>query len=224
MRPYDLHIRFNPHQNEEEFRRIKEVAMKLGFKGIAVEAPRKGEPEEPSSQFEVFHRMTLSPRSAARLRLRANKHAQQTDLLVIKGRSKSLWHAAAEIPSIHMVMVNDVEDYLTIDSKAARIMANHNKPVELCLHNLLKLNGSLRSRLMRVMQIAITHLERAHCPFILTSGASHPFELRAPKELEALGYLASVSEESAKLAMHETPSTLIPLIQKTREAKMGRDP
>ncbi|MFX1509806.1 MAG: RNase P subunit p30 family protein [Promethearchaeota archaeon] len=223
MRTYDLHIRFNPNKNEEEFRRIKEMAMKLGFRGIAVESPTRGRFEENASPFEVLHRITLAPRSAARLRMRAKKHAQETDLLVIRGRSKPIWHVAAEIPTIHMVMLNDVEDYMTVDSKVARIMANHNKPVELCLHNLLTLTGSIRSRLMRVMNTAIDYLERANCPLVLTSGASSLYELRAPKELEALGYLASVSEKTAKNAIHEMPSTLVDSLGISRDTKSGRD-
>ncbi|MFX1566606.1 MAG: RNase P subunit p30 family protein [Promethearchaeota archaeon] len=222
MRTYDLHIRFDSHENEEELIQIKQMATQLGYLGIALESPQRIQPDEKFPSLDILHRMTLFPRSAAHLRVRVKKHAQQTDLLVIHGRSKLIWHVAAEIPSIHMVMLNDVEDYLTVDSKVARIMANHDKPVELCLHNLLKLTGSFRSRLMRVMHTAIDHLERANCPFIFTSGASHSFELRAPKELEALSYLASVSEESAKIAMHETPTTLVTLIQKTQEAKPGR--
>lgn len=209
MRTYDLHVRLPPKDPEIELVRLLKHATTLGFTGIALDSSKPFSPAIIPESLEVLQRFTFSPRSASRLRFHVNKHLEQVDLLVIHGRTKPIWLAAAQIPAVHMIMLKDIEDFLVIDSQIARTMAQQNKPIELCLHNLLTHTGSLRSRLMRVMSTALDHIIRADCYLILTSGASHSCELRAPKDLEALSYLASVPEETAKNAMNQRPWDLV---------------
>ena len=216
MRTYDLHIRLSPQRNEVEFNRLQTFAAKLDYKGLVIDAPKSVAVKKTENLLEVFHRMTLSPRSAARLKFQVNKQCKQTDLFVIQGRSKPIWLAAAEIPNVHMVMLKDIEDFMVVDSQVARAMTKRNKPVEICLNKLLTISGSLRSRLMRVMSTALEHLVRAKCTLILTSGAHHLCELRSPKDLEALSFLASVPEEIAKNAMHQNPIALISHLQASK--------
>jgi len=218
MRTYDLHIRLNHLKNEMEFTRLQDLAITLGYAGLALESPKPLTAQNSNKSLELYHRLTLSPRSAARLRVKVRNQVKHADLLVIHGRSKPIWLAAADLPSVHMVMIKDIEDFLVIDSQVARTMANQNKPIELCLHNLLIHTGSIRSRLMRVMSTALEQLIRAKCSLILTSGASNLCELRAPKDLEALSYLASVPEDLAKKAMSHGPIDLVTQIQTSREA------
>ncbi len=219
MRTYDLHIRLKHQKNETEFTRLQNLATNLGFAGLAIDSPKPIAAEKLHKSLTIFHRLTFLPRSAARLRFHVNKQIKQADLLVIHGRSKPIWLAAAEIPAVHMVMLKDIEDFLVFDSQVARAMANQNKPVEVCLHKLLTQKGSIRSRLMRVMRTAMDHLVRANCLLILTSGACDPCELRAPKDLEALSYLASVPEDVAKNAMNQGPMNLLSQIQVSREPR-----
>jgi RNase P/RNase MRP subunit p30 len=217
MHTYDLHVRFTHQNAEAEFTRLQLLAIDLEFAGLALDSPLGLPPPNRSTSFEIFHRLTLSPRSISQLRVLVKKQLSQTELLVVHGRSKSLCVAAAAIPTVHMVMFKEIEDYMIIDSQIARAMANQSKPVELCLHNLLIHTGALRSRLMRVMNAAVDHLVRANCSLILTSGATHPYELRAPKDLEALSYLASVPEELATIAMNQGPMDLVSQIRSIRE-------
>jgi RNase P/RNase MRP subunit p30 len=223
----DLHIRFSHSPSEVEFTHFSNLANTLGFTGLAIETPKALKLPAFHYPLTIFRRLTLSPRGATQLRFRVHKQMQQTDLLVIHGRSKPIWLAAAEIPSVHMIMLKDIEDFMVMDSRVARVMANHNKPVELCLQSLLTLKGSIRSRLMRVMNNAVKHLVRADCPLILTSGASQLCELRAPRDLEALSFLAAVPEDLAKEAMRQKPLALISQIQDARQnnqsAELGRE-
>jgi RNase P/RNase MRP subunit p30 len=223
----DLHIRFSHSPSEVEFTHFSNLANTLGFTGLAIETPKALKLPAFHYPLTIFRRLTLSPRGATQLRFHVQKQIQQTDLLVIHGRSKPIWLAAAEISSVHMIMLKDIEDFMVMDSRVARVMANHNKPVELCLQSLLTLKGSIRSRLMRVMNNAVKHLVRADCPLILTSGASQLCELRAPRDLEALSFLAAVPEDLAKEAMRQKPLALISQIQDARQnnqsAELGRE-
>jgi RNase P/RNase MRP subunit p30 len=216
MAAYDFHIRTTPQGKNGELKRLQNIAASLGFAGLALESPKALTAEKLHASLTIFHRVTLAPRSAARLRIHVNKHGKDVDLFVIHGRSKPVLLAAAEIPAIHMVMIRDIEDFMVIDSQIARAMANQNMPVEICLHGLLVQKGAIRSRLMRVMSMAMDHLERANCPLILTSGAHHMCELRSPQDLEALSYLASVPENLAKKAMNQTSTELVSRIQESQ--------
>jgi RNase P/RNase MRP subunit p30 len=217
MPMFDLHIRFNHSPTDVEFIRFSNLANTFGFTGLAIETSKALKLRALPYPLTIFRRLTLSPRGATRLRSRVHEQIRQTDLLVIHGRSKPIWLAAAEIPSVHMIMLKDIEDFMVMDSRVARVTANHSKPVELCLHNLLALKGSIRSRLLRVMNNAVKHLVRAGCPLILTSGASQLCELRAPRDLEALSFLAAVPEDLAKEAMRQKPLALISQIQDAKQ-------
>ncbi|MDO8056969.1 MAG: RNase P subunit p30 family protein, partial [Candidatus Hermodarchaeota archaeon] len=81
--------------------------------------------------------------------------------------------------------------------------------VELCLHGLLTLKGPRRSRLMRAMGYAMECLLRAKTPLILTTGAQTPWQLRAPRDLAALAYLANLPEMQALKAIQEDPVKLV---------------
>ena len=218
MPTYDLHIRFTPQKNSMEFNRLQKLASSLGFRGIAVESSKRDELKQTDESLEIFRRFTFSPRTAARLRFHVNKYLKQTDLLVIHGRTKPIWLTAAEISNVHMIMLKDVEDFLVIDSQVARVMAKQGKAVEICLNKLLTVSGSVRSRLMRAMGNAVKHLVRANCSLILTSGAQHLYELRAPKDMEALSFLASVPEELAIKSMNQYPIALISQLRESKEA------
>lgn len=223
MPMFDLHIRFSHSPPDVEFTHFSNLANTLGFTGLAIETPTALKTPALHHPLTILRRLTLSPRGATRLRFSVQKQMQQTDLLVIHGRSKPIWLAAAEIPSVHMILLKDIEDFMVMDSRVARVTANQNKPVELCLHNLLTLKGSIRSRLMRVMNNAIEHLVRADCPLILTSGASQLCELRAPRDLEALSFLAAVPEDLAKEAMRQRPLALISQIQDAGQNSQGAE-
>jgi RNase P/RNase MRP subunit p30 len=221
MSAYDFHIRLPPQTDNAEFQLLRNVVATLGFAGLAIEASKALTDDSVNDELRIFRRVTLAPRSATRLRTLVKKKAKDADLLVIHGRSKPIWLAAAGISAVHMVMVKEIEDFMVFDSQVARAMANHDKPVEVCLHKLLVLKGAVRSRLMRVMNSAMDHLVRADCRLILTSGASGPCELRSPQDLEALSYLASVPENIAKTAMNQGSKDLASTIQGSIGARSG---
>jgi RNase P/RNase MRP subunit p30 len=219
MSAYDFHIRLPSQTENAEFQLLQNVAATLGFAGLAIEVSKALTDDSVNDELRIFRRVTLAPRSATRLRTDVKKKAKDADLLVIHGRSKPIWLAAASISAVHLVMVKEIDDFMGIDSQAARAMANQAKPVEICLHNLLVLKGAVRSRLMRVMNSAIDHLVRANCPLILTSGARGPCELRSPQDLEALSYLASVPENIAKTAMKQGSKDLASTIHDSVAAR-----
>ncbi len=219
MRIYDLHVHFNQQENGVSFATLLRLAKELGYSGLAIESTKPLPSEFAQGSIEVLHRLTLTPRSATRLRSLVNRYRKYTDLLVIQGRTKPIWMAAAEISSLDMVMLKDIDDFSVIDSQIARTMTAKDLFVEVCLHELLSLSGPPRSRLMRVMHTALTHLVRASCSIILTSGARHHWELRAPKDLEALSFLASLPEASAKEAIRSRPTNLLDkLLHKTHSS------
>ncbi len=219
MRTYDLHVRLPSKNTEMEVDRLLKQVSTLGFDGLAIDSLKPFSIKNCPESLELLHRFTFSPRSASRLRFHVNKHLKQVDLLIIHGRTKPIWLAAAQIPDVHMILLKEIEDFQVIDSQVARTIAKHGKPIEICLHRLLTHTGSLRSRLIRVMHTALDHIVRADCKLILTSGATHSCELRASKDLEALSYLASVPEETAKMAMNQGPRDLVSSLQPSRGQK-----
>jgi RNase P/RNase MRP subunit p30 len=209
MQAYDLHIRLKPPSTKTMLQMVCDMAQVLGFSGIAVESTSPLPDVKVAKGFALLHRMTLVLRSATRLRKIAERHRRETNLLVIHGRTKPICLAAALVPAIDMVMVQEMQDFALIDSQVARALAKTHKPLEVCLQRLIRFSGSVRSRLMRVMSKALATVIRAKCPIIFTSGAQHSYQLRAPRDLAAISYFADFSEDLANAAIFDTPASLV---------------
>ncbi len=222
MRAYDLHIHLKPPSTKVMLQMVCDMAQLLGFSGLAVESASPLPDVKTDRGFILLHRRTLVLRSAARLRQVAERHQNDTDLLVIHGRTKPISLAAALVPAIDMVMVQDLEDFATIDSQVARSLAKTQKPLEICLNRFIRFSGPVRSRLMRVMSKALATVIRAKCPVIFTSGAQHSYQLRAPHDLAALSYLADFPETSANMAVFNTPATLVSYLHETQSRQIGK--
>lgn len=216
MHTYDLHVRLNQLESNTDITKLFNLAQQLEYAGLALESSHPLPKKLLKGTIQILQRITISPQSAARLRARVEKHRMQTDLLVIQGRTKPIWLAAAEIPAVDMIMLRDLQDFTTIDSQVARTMTAKNKPVEICLHGLLSFTGPSRSRLMRVMNTAIEQLIRSKCPLILTSGATNLCYLRAPRDLAALSHLANVPETNANEAILQEPLHLVSKVNEGR--------
>lgn len=221
MRTFDLHVRFNPRDNSKKLESLVTMAQNLTFTGLALDSATPIIQDLIDCPLELIHRQTLTPRSATRLRQYIEKKRRQTEILVIHGRTKPVWLAAAEVPTVDMIMIRDLEDFTVIDSQIARAMAATNKPIEVCLNGLIKFHGPPRSKLIRAMAGAMDYLVRAKCSLILTSGASNQWELRAPRDLAALCYLIKIPENLAKTAIFDTP---IDLLSKTRNLTRKNPP
>jgi RNase P/RNase MRP subunit p30 len=218
MRTYDLDVRLTQRQSDSDLKQFHDLVRELEFAGFALESPRPLTQKFHDMDLDIFHRVTLTPRSAARLRGHVKNQRNRADLLVIHGRTKPVWLSAAEIPDVDMIMIRDMDDFTVIDSQISRKLAKHNKPVEICLQGLLAHKGPTRSRLMRVMKTAMDHLIRAEGNLILTSGATGYWGLRAPRDLAALGFLASIPETVATHAILQGPMELIKKIRSSRKA------
>ncbi|MFX1474299.1 MAG: RNase P subunit p30 family protein, partial [Promethearchaeota archaeon] len=184
----------------------------LGYSGLAFEAPTQF-PENLCEKYSVFQRLTLSLPNASRLKYHAKRNRNKTDLLVVQGRTKPISLAAAVATDVDMVMLSDINDFGGVDSLVARTLSNQEKPVEICLRELTRSFGPNRSRLMRTMATAVEHLVRAKCIIIITSGATTPLELRGPRDLIALAFLANIPEEVAKNSMYKNSGVLAEMLQ-----------
>lgn len=210
---YDFHVRLTHSTIAASIGRMCTIARELGYSGLAVETPTRL-PEDLCESLRLYRRLTLSLPNASRLKLHAKKNRNRTDLLVIQGHTKPICLAAAAASAVDMIMLHHIEDFETVDSLVARTISANKKHVEVCLGGLLQSSGPSRSRLMRSMATAVDKLVRAKCAIIVTSGATAPLELRAPRDLMALTFLANIPEEVAKQSMYNNAAVLAEVIQR----------
>jgi RNase P/RNase MRP subunit p30 len=225
MRAYDLHVRAPNTSSPQTVQALCATARDLGFSGLALEtsAPMTNAPV--GCEFPVYRRTTLSLPNAARLRMLAEQWRSRTDILVVQCRSKPLGLTAAAASAVDLLMLRDLTDFAAFDSQVGRALVKANKPIEVCLGGLLQASGSGRSRLMRSMAGAASAIVRTGCSLVLTSGASTPSALRAPRDLSALAYLAGIPEDLADLAVYDVPTALVDQLEtykhSTHSAKEG---
>lgn len=198
---------------EPSLSRFCAIAKELGYSGLAVETSTLI-PEYLCENYHLYRRLTLSLPNASRLKFHAKERRKKTDLLVVQGHTKPICLAAAAASDVDMVMFRGIEDFGVIDSLVARTFSNQEMLAEVCLGGLIQSSGPNRSRLMRSMATAVEHLVRANCTLIITSGATAPLELRAPRDLVALAFLANIPEDVAKQSMYSNTGVLSEVVQR----------
>ena len=212
MQFFDFHVHLTKPMITASLSKFCTIAQELGYSGLGVETSTHF-PENLCENYRLFRRLTLSLPNAARLKFYAKKKRNKTDLLVIQGRTKPICLAAVAASDVDMVMFYDIEDFGVVDSLVARTLSNQEMLVEVCLGGLTQSYGPNRSRLMRFMAAAMEHFVRAKCTLIITSGATIPFELRAPRDLIALTFLANIPEDVAKQSMYNNSGALAEMVQ-----------
>jgi len=128
MRTYDLDVRLTQRQSDSDVKHFLDLVRELEFAGFALESSRPLGQRFHEKDLNIIQRVTLTPRSATRLRSLVKNQRNQAALLVIHGRTKPVWLSAAEIPEVDMIMLQDLDDFTIIDSQISRALKDQPVP------------------------------------------------------------------------------------------------
>jgi ribonuclease P/MRP protein subunit RPP1 len=96
-----------------------------------------------------------------------------------------------------------------LDSVQARLAAEHHVGLELCFHEIARLSGYVRARVLTSLQQTIALAQKYHAPLVITSGSSSPHEVKSPRTLVAFGKILGLTYPEAKAALWNIPKTII---------------
>jgi len=96
-----------------------------------------------------------------------------------------------------------------IDRVIGDFMAERNIAAEFNINNLLHTNGALRSQILGRMRQNVKIARKSGVNIILTSGAKSLWDMRAPRQVIALGRTMGMTEKEAKDAVVKNPALLM---------------
>lgn len=149
-----------------------EMARKLGFKGVGVIG--KG------GDFSVAE---VKPGRARGMR-------KKVDVIVSEGRE------ALETPEVDVVWAGGEMNYIMV-----KIAKRNNVAIGFDFSLLLHSSKRKRGELLAVYFQAAKLVRKYKAPFILTSGAHSPWDLRSPSDLIAFGKVLGFQESECKKAL-----------------------
>lgn len=194
---FDLHVSVV----EREFKETVDIAHKLGWSGIALVKKTqdlneflkfKESVSKLRAQIKTWAGVELYPTNNVQQEIR--KFRKDADIIFVSGDDSTNRSASEcwETDCISSPVRPDQKDFMHqknsgIDYTIARSCAERGIAVEVNFSEILNYYGKLGSELMGRIQQNVKICSDTKAPVLLTSGARNTFELRAPRELLAVG-------------------------------------
>ncbi len=176
------------------------MAKRLGFSGIGMvsEGHAKTIPEQTG--IDISRGILLSG-SPGDIRKRAKAMRRKVELIVAKGGNEDVNRAILETPEIDILSEHLVGGRCGINHVLARLAAKNSVYIEFDFSLLLDTYKRHRSGLVSGFLETAKFVKKYRAPFVLTSAAASPWELRSPSELIAFGRFLGFADPQIKKAL-----------------------
>lgn len=189
MKKYDLNIK-NPDAE------ILEKAKKLGWNGICItQKPGDEEFRIKEEGLEVFRGIEIINDEPRKFLNNITFCSLNRDLSKLN---------EADIFTLNFDSKENRLDYITAKNMAKNCIA-----LEFRFKDLLNSTWGTRVKVMNIMRQNFIVAKKYKIPYIITSGASTPLELRCPEALTSVGKALGMSEEESKDAITKNPEKII---------------
>lgn len=183
--------------------RATEVAAGMGFDGLVVRIPHTEYPleiadrasERTPEDFAVVPAIEIDPASPEAASGLVGTYREQCDLLVLRGGTPAVNRFAVEHSKVD-VLAAPMADRGDINHVLARSAADNAVCLEYTLRPVIRNHGGGRVRSLQGLRKLHELRQAAEAPFVVTAGARTPRDLRAHRELRALGEVIDIGAET----------------------------
>ena len=143
----------------------------------------------------------------------------QVDIIAVRSGldDKKIYLNAILDKRVDIISLADIKDFENLEYNHFKMARKAGILVEVVTRNLIIRSGVQRSKLMRQMIKCCAQIVRSQVNYSISSGARSKWELRAPRELEALAGLVMIPEKAAIDAISANPEKLIQKIEMIRD-------
>ncbi len=218
MKKYvDMYVNQTVFQPKEQIDKILEIISELGFSVICVSLDVKDrryifeEIKKKAENFnlELYRRIDLSPKNVEDLKNKLRQFRRKCEILSVKCVEKKICTWAARDRRVDILNFPSFEYLKNFTESTANLAVEGETAIEIWFKQFLGVRGIKRARLIaETRRVAKIALEKG-VKIVIDSGAGNIFEMRAPRELGALGYLLDIPEKHMELAISETPLNII---------------
>lgn len=186
------------------------TATGMGFDGLVVRVPHADAPltaesltsETPPADFDVVIAIELDPASPEEASGLVGTYRHQCDLLLLRGGSPSVNRFAVEHAKVD-VLTAPMADRGDINHVLAQSAADNGVRIEYRLRPVIHHQGGNRVRALQQLRKLHDIREAADAPFVVSADAATPVELRAHRELKALGEAIGIGTKTVTTGLQE---------------------
>jgi ribonuclease P/MRP protein subunit RPP1 len=200
--------------NEDSVEKTLETAKKLGWKGICLLAERKEmkalrdnikKSKTQTKGTNVSLGLLLIPKNKNDMKRQVANNRKNYEIITVRPGSPETSRAAAETRGVDILIGWEscgqtsherVMDYITVKLAAEKGVA-----IAFSLQPLLAAYDRARATIMSKYLETARFVRKYKAPFLLTSGALSPMDLRAPSELTAFGKVLGFNGREIKHAL-----------------------
>jgi len=186
--------------------RYATTASRFGFDGVVARQPASEAPAEHSLSAERLHcweqysidvvdAVEFRTTAISTIRRKLDDVRESSTLVVVRGGSPERNRFAVEEPRVDVLSapMETEGEFNHVLAKAATRNAVH---VECDLAPVLRCSGGTRVRALQDLQKLWEILAQYDTPFVVSGSPQSHLELRAPRELQAVGQKAGIDSES----------------------------
>lgn len=192
--------------------RIALTAAELGYEAILIRHPRPDhatlDPASISSfsGIEVHIGCEIDTESPAQASGLIGTHRPNTPILIVTGGTKSMNNFAVRQERVD-VLANPIEDHSN-DHVLVKTAKSHGVHLELNLGPVLRSTGGNRVRSIQKLRELWTLIDHYDAPFVVTGGPRSHLELRATRDLAAVGEIIGIDPEAIQAGMQQWGSII----------------
>jgi len=183
---------------------------KLGWTGAclvcksleAIEQVKKALEKAQNVKLDVSFGYKIETPQPEHVQKMARKVRKKVELVFVHGGDLEVNRKACETPEVDVLAHPELgRSDSGIDYIMAKLAKEHDVAIEFNFRNMLLSSRKTRSDIFSRMMENAQLVRKYKVPFILTSGAVEPYDLRSPSELMSFGRLLGLSPKHAKLAI-----------------------
>ncbi|MHA1965768.1 MAG: RNase P subunit p30 family protein [Candidatus Thorarchaeota archaeon] len=185
-----------------------QMAQKIGFTGLATHNI-EGEPDQHfGNEFSILNRADVSGRGLKSIRKKVDGVRKHSMIVSVKLTSIDTANWAAEDQRVDLLTHDHSQEYRLRDS-TARLAATSGTALEIRFEPLLHLAGLNRSKVIKVFRESIRTAIDSGMRVVLSSGATHPLQMRSAMAIQHLGELLGMESKYAEHAIKRTPLDIV---------------
>jgi RNase P/RNase MRP subunit p30 len=199
---------------EEELNPFIEMALRLGFAGIAVGCELNEPIKRLDNGFLLLKRTDLkgSTKENLKKQLKRTRHHSVIVSAPIVNMEVANWAAGDS----RIDLLSPVLPYsgCKLRESTAKLAASSGIALEIPVGSLLTEAGMTRAKTIKAFRAAIATALSVEMPIVLTSSATVPLAMRAPMAMRHIGYLLGLDRHSSKSAVADAPNLIISVNEK----------
>ncbi|MFW9809842.1 MAG: RNase P subunit p30 family protein [Candidatus Thorarchaeota archaeon] len=190
-----------------------EMASRIGLTGLATQNIDDGPIKKMDDGFLVLKRFDVSGRGLNSIKKQVTSARKQSMIVSVPLTTIEIANWAAEESRVDLLTLDPSREHRFRDS-TARLAVDSGTCLEIQFAPLLDSVGLSRSKIIKTFREAVHTAMSGGMPVVLSSGATHPLQMRSVMAMRYIGTLLGMTSKYTETAVCEVPFEILEKNQK----------